>query len=71
MEKKIELKDIKIELAEELKRSLKKCNENILKELVNNGYSSFEAVQMLAKPEDASGLDLINCNNIVEKTFSR
>ncbi len=71
MDKTKSLADIKKELAEELKFNLKKCNETILKDLVSNGYSSFEMVQMLAKPESASGLDLINSNRIVEKTFSR
>ena len=71
MDKKLDLKEIKMELAEELKRNLKQCNENILDDLVKYGYSSFEVVQMLAKPEDAPGIDLINCNRIVKKTLMK
>ena len=40
-------------------------------ELIKHGYSSVEIIQMLTKYENASGLDLINCNHVVEETLSR
>ncbi len=63
--------ELKKNLADQLRMSLKKCDDDVLEELINHGYSSVEIIQMLTKYENASGVDLINCNHVVEKTLSR
>lgn len=63
--------ELKKALAEQLRMGLKKCDDDILEELIKHGYSSVEIIQMLTKYENASGLDLINCNHVVEETLSR
>ena len=65
----LKLKLLKENLSEQLRHSLKQCDESVLEELVNHGYSSFEIIQMITNSDQASGLDLINCDEVVRKTL--
>lgn len=67
----LKIEMIKKELASQLMNNLKQCDDDVLEEIVDHGYSSMELIQMLTKYEQASGLDLINCNEVVKGTFRR
>lgn len=67
----LRLEMLKKELADELMKNLKKCDDSVIEMLVRHGYSSLELIQMLTRYEQTSGLDLINCNEVVRETLSR
>ena len=67
----LKIEMIKKELASQLMNNLKQCDDDVLEEIVDHGYSSMELIQMLTKYEQASGLDLINCNEVVKGTLRR
>ena len=62
---------IKKELTRSLMERLKENEEETIKALIYSGYSYSEISDLINNYENASGLDLINCNEIAEKALTR
>lgn len=63
--------DIKKSLSNELLESIRRSQPNILDLLVEYGYSYEEITWMLTNYDNVSGLDLINCNEVVKKSLTK
>ncbi len=62
---------IKKELTKVLMEHLKENEEETIKALIYSGYSYSEISDLINNWENASGLDLINCNEIAKKALTR
>ncbi len=65
------IEKIKKELSNDLFVNLRLAGDLGIDNLVKAGYSYEEIVSFLTNYYRASGLDLINCNDVVKKTLSR
>lgn len=70
-EVKHDILDIKKQLSNELLENLRSGNNETFDSLLMCGYSYEEIMELLTKYQYVSGLDLINCNEVVKKTLSR
>ena len=62
---------IKRELTRTLMDRIKENEKETVKALLYSGYSYNEIMELINNYEAASGLDLINCNEIAEKALTR
>ena len=70
-QKERKIDSIKKGLSNELLTRIRLSGDKGLDALLYSGYSYEEIMKLLTKYQEVSGLDLINCNNAVEKTLSR
>ena len=66
-----DINEVKKRLSNELLENLRKGNDHLFETLILCGYSYEEINELLTRYQEASGLDLINCNEIVKRTLSR
>ncbi len=58
---------IKKNLSDELVDNLRKSDNNILEDLISYGYTFEELIDLITRYKESSGLDLINCNEVVKR----
>lgn len=66
-----DIDQIKKSLSDQLLKSLRLSGNNALDALLYSGYSYEEITELLTSYNNVSGLDLINCNDVIEKTLSK
>ena len=71
LEENNDINDFKRRLSNELLENLRKGDNRLLDTLLLCGYSYEEINELLTRYQDVSGLDLINCNEIVKRTLTR
>lgn len=68
--KEYDVKKIKKALSDELLKNLR-LSGNAIDALLYSGYSYEEIMELLTHYDKVSGLDLINCNDVVKRSLSR
>ena len=58
---------IKKNLSDELVDNLRKCDNNVLEDLIYHGYTFEEVIELITRYKESSGADLVNCNEVVKK----
>ena len=62
---------IKKSLSDELLKNIRLSGNSAIDALLLIGYSYEEITELLTGYKNVSGLDLINCNDVVKKTLAR
>lgn len=65
------IRDIKKALSNELLVNLRLNGEAAFDALLKSGYSYEEITELLIRYQEASGLDLINCNEAIKSVRTR